>query len=290
MELTMFPVKTMTGHGSHNQPAGTWSDDSSLTFCLAEELLQGYDLHAIGQSFRRWYSQSHWTAHNEVFDIGNSTHEAIERLGVKGMAADLAGGMSEYDNGNGSLMRILPLALYTIDKPLTEGYAIAKAVSSITHAHFRSVMCCSLYLEFAHELIKDASAKSAHKTMIKTAKSFFDQNDFNPKELERFNRVLSPDFAKINKEDIQGSGYVLHSLESSIWCLLNSVDYRTAVLKAVNLGEDTDTTGAITGDLAGLLYGYETIPEDWIITLARKDDIMMLGDKLSQKFAHLPIK
>lgn len=285
-DLEMFPVQEMRGYGSHHQPPGTWSDDSSLTFCLTEELTKGYDLYAIGQSFRKWYYESYWTAHGEVFDIGGTTHNAIERLGIKGMAPELAGGFSEFENGNGSLMRILPLASYTINLPIEERFARAKEVSSITHGHFRSFISCFLYLEFARGLIKGAAPKEAHKALIKTAKGFFEGQDYDYKELGLFDRVLDHGLAKISKEDIRGSGYVIHSLEASIWCLLNSADYKGTVLKAVNLGEDTDTTGAITGGLAGLAYGHKTIPKDWLDTLARKDDILALADKLSLKFAH----
>lgn len=285
-ELAVFPVTEMTGYGSHNQPPGTWSDDSSLTFCLAEELTRGYDLHAIGQSFRQWYFQGHWTAHGTAFDIGNTTYDALERLGIQGMAPDLAGGFSEFDNGNGSLMRILPLAFYTINLPIEERFARAKEVSSMTHAHFRSVMSCFLYLEFAHELMKGASPKEAHSALRTTAGEFFENKGYDKKEFGLFDRVLDSQFAKVSKSSIRGSGYVIHSLEASIWCLLNAASYEEAVLKAVNLGEDTDTTGAITGGLAGLYYGYENIPEAWLTTLARKEDIMELADKLSEKYAH----
>lgn len=285
-ELEIFPVKEMTGYGSHNQPPGTWSDDSSMTFCLAEELTRGYDLHAIGQSFRQWYFQGHWTAHGTAFDIGNTTYDALERLGIQSMAPDLAGGFSEFDNGNGSLMRILPLAFYTINLPIEERFARAKEVSSMTHAHFRSVMSCFLYLELAHELMKGASPKEAHLALIKVAKGFFQGKDYDYKELGQFDRILDSQFAKASKSSIRGSGYVIHSLEASIWCLLNASGYEEAVLKAVNLGEDTDTTGAITGGLAGLYYGYESIPEAWLTALAREEDIMGLADKLSKKYAH----
>ncbi|GAB5522450.1 MAG: ADP-ribosylglycohydrolase family protein [Roseivirga sp.] len=286
-ELAVFPVTGMTGYSSHNQPPGTWSDDSSLTFCLAEELTKGYDLYAIGQSFRKWYYQGHWTAHGTAFDIGNSTYDALERLSIKDMAPDLAGGFSEFDNGNGSLMRILPLAFYTINLPVEERFARAKEVSSITHAHFRSVMSCFLYLEFAQELMKGANPREAHRALIKTAAEFFKNKDYDHKELGRFDRVLDSQFTKVSKGSIRGSGYVLHSLEASIWCLLNTSDYESAVLQAVNLGEDTDTSGAITGGLAGLFYGYESIPKDWLNTLARAEDISALADRLSQKYAQI---
>jgi ADP-ribosylglycohydrolase len=103
-------------------------------------------------------------------------------------------------------------------------------------------------------------------------------------EILIFERLFKQDISSLEKKEIQSSGYVLHTLEASIWCLLTTDDYRTAVLKAVNLGEDTDTTGAVTGGLAGLLYGYETIPENWISQMARKDDIINLADRLEMYY------
>ncbi|MEM1136900.1 MAG: ADP-ribosylglycohydrolase family protein [Bacteroidota bacterium] len=283
-ELKVFPVKDMQGYGTHNQPVGTWSDDSSLTFCLAEELLSGFDLYTIGQSFRRWYYENHWTPHGEVFDIGNSTLNAIERLGIKGIQPELAGGMGENENGNGSLMRILPIAFYVKDLPKENRHEIVKKVSSLTHAHFRSFTSCFIYIELALELMEGYPVSKAFKRMLQKVKSFLKEKDCNPAELKLFERVLSPKLGTALEMDIRGSGYVIHSLEASIWCLLTTRSYEEAVLKAVNLGEDTDTTGAITGGLAGLVYGYNKIPDSWISQLVRRNDIEKLADNLNEKF------
>jgi ADP-ribosylglycohydrolase len=122
-------------------PAGTWSDDSSLAFCLTEALTQEFNLNTIGQNFVKWYHENYWTPHGNVFDIGIATRQAISRL-AKGESPELAGGFDESDNGNGSLMRILPLLFYLLDKPINERYDITKKVSSITHGHIRSVTAC----------------------------------------------------------------------------------------------------------------------------------------------------
>ena len=111
-DLKEHPVADMIGYGMYNQPPGTWSDDSSLAFCLAESLCNGYDLNDIASKFVAWYYDNHWTPHGEVFDVGNATSEAIERLKI-GVAPQKAGSCSEYSNGNGSLMRILPLVFVT---------------------------------------------------------------------------------------------------------------------------------------------------------------------------------
>ncbi len=141
-ELKDNPVIGMTGYGTHNQPEGTFSDDTSLTFCLAEALTHPYDINLIAQNFVKWYTEGFWTAHGEVFDIGNATRQAIYRL-MNGVSPELAGGREASDNGNGSLMRISPLVFYLKDKEISERYELTRQVSSITHAHIR---CHCLFL------------------------------------------------------------------------------------------------------------------------------------------------
>lgn len=115
------------------------------------------------------------------------------------------------------------------------------------------------------------------------ALNFAENQGFNPKEIQLFDRILKNDMSKYPEVEISSGGYVLYSLEASLWCFLNSESYSEAVLKAMNLGEDTDTTGAITGGLAGIYYGFENIPEEWIDVLARKEDIDKLCEKLNDK-------
>ncbi|WP_419869323.1 ADP-ribosylglycohydrolase family protein [Chryseobacterium sp. CT-SW4] len=282
-DLKKNPVKQYLEYMSWNQPKGTWSDDSSLTLCLAEELTKGYDLEKIGKSFVKWYLYGHWTAHGKFFDIGGTTRHSIARL-VKGESARFSGNIFEEDNGNGSLMRILPLAFYLKDeKDIQTLYQTVKEVSSITHGHFRSVFACFIYINFAIQLIKGKNKKEAYASMQKITLKYAEKQLFSPKETELFDKILKNDISGYKEDEINSSGYVLHSLEASLWCFLNSESYSEAVLKAVNLGEDTDTTGAITGGLAGIYYGYDNIPEEWISELVRKDDIKELCNKLENK-------
>jgi ADP-ribosyl-[dinitrogen reductase] hydrolase len=277
--LQRFPITGMTGNGSWNQPLGTWSDDSSLAFCLAESLTKGYDLDDIAQNFINWKQHGYWGAHHKVFDIGGATRFAIDRL-VKGCSPLLSGGMMEDDNGNGALMRIIPLLFIIKDLPVAERYKKIKEVSAITHAHFRSVFSCFIYLEFALQILNGNSMDVAYMNMQQLVKSFAEEHQFNPKELELFNRILIVNIKDEEEKKIYSSGYVLHTLEASLWCLLNTRNYADAVLKAVNLGGDTDTTGCVTGGLAGLLYGNDDIPKGWIRKIARGDDIENLCTRL----------
>ena len=279
-ELARNPATGMVGYGAHHQPAGTWSDDASLAFCLAEAMTQGFDLNTIARNFVKWEEDAYWTPHGHVFDIGNATRTAITRL-QHGVPAESAGGKTEYDNGNGSLMRILPLVFHIKDMPIAERFEQTRKVSAITHGHIRSVIACFYYLEFARHLLQGTDKHAAYSLLKTEIPHFLKDLSTDPSELARFARLLNGDIQHLEEDEIQSSGYVVHTLEASIWCLLTTETYSEAVLKAVNLGEDTDTTAAVTGGLAGLLYGYQQIPAAWIEPLARKEEIDNLCERLA---------
>ncbi|UYQ94712.1 ADP-ribosylglycohydrolase family protein [Chitinophaga horti] len=281
--LKSNPVTDMRAFGTHRQPAGTFSDDGSLTFCLAASMAEGFSLEDTAQRFIQWSRNGYWAAHGEVFDIGNTTRIAIDRL-ARGIQPDLAGGFGSEDNGNGSLMRILPLVFHIRHLPVEERYALTKQVSAITHGHIRSVIACFYYLEFARQLLDGVDKFQAYKRVEDIVKSYLQQLRINQEEVKIFSRLLNEEIWHIPEIAIQSGGYVVHSLEASIWCLLNNDNFSDTVLQAVNLGSDTDTTGAIAGGLAGLLYGFEAIPSDWVNAMARKDDIMALAEQLAVRY------
>ena len=278
-DLKENPVTEMQEYGTYDEPKGTWSDDTSLTLCLAESIAEGLDLQKLANKFIAWKNDNYWTPNGWVFDIGIGTRIAIENLET-GIDPELAGGNSENDNGNGSLMRILPLIVHTKNLPIDERFEITKKVSSLTHRHIRSVIACFYYLEFAKQIIEGIDKFEIYQNLKTTVADFLFQNQTDEQEIQNFNRLLNENIFEFPEDQIRSSGYVVHSLEASIWCLLTTSNYKDAVLKAVNLGEDTDTTAAITGGLAGLLYGVEGIPIEWINVLARKNDI----DELIEKF------
>jgi len=281
-QIKINPVTDMIGYGTYNLPPGTWSDDSSLSFCLAEALTHDFDLNTIAQNFIKWYTKNYWTARGEVFDVGRATRYAIINL-IKGVRPDIAGGYDASSNGNGSLMRIAPLLFYIADKPINERYEICRQVSSITHGHIRSVVACFYYLEFARLLLNSKDKFDIYLNLKTTVKEYLYKQSIDKTELQLFDRILNENVFELNEADINSSGYVLHTLEASLWCLLTTNNYADAVLKAVNLGDDTDTTAAVTGGLAGLLYGYESIPDNWIHQLARKEDIEDLAIRMEEK-------
>jgi ADP-ribosylglycohydrolase len=225
-----------------------------------------------------------------VFDVGAATRDAIHRL-RSGVQPLVAGGDSENDNGNGSLMRIAPLVIYIYKMPINERFGITKDISSITHRHIRSVLACFYYLEFMRNILLGNSKEEAFTLIAEEFVKYTRSLKIRNKELVHFERLCSLSFLEIPNSEIKSSGYVIHTLEAAIWCFMNSESYSETVLKAVNLGDDTDTNAAVAGGLAGLYYGYENIPQEWIDQLARKEDIeelvFRLGTQLIKKKSHI---
>jgi len=279
-ERSLDPVVGLRGWGTWNQPPGTWSDDSSLTLCLVAAIAEagGADRFALGpiaHNFCAWYTEGLWTARGTMFDVGNATAQSIQQL-RSGCEPQLAGGTSERSNGNGSLMRILPMAFL---RSWFAGEVLldwVHGVSRITHGHARSQMACGLYVWIALGLLDGRSPREAYQWAIQTLEPVYRPHP----EAAQFDRLWRGDLDRCPINDIRGSGYVVDALEAALWCLLTTDGYAAAVLRAVNLGEDTDTTAAIAGGLAGLAYGVSAIPADWRAELARESEIMALGDRL----------
>lgn len=285
------PVTNMTGYGTHNQPAGTWSDDSSMVIATMEWLGEIQDNQPdyalLMDKFSNWFMYGDYTPYEEVFDCGISTSRAIINYG-KGMEPLECGGKSEWENGNGSLMRILPAALYWAKELTTDDMEDKEFIynlSALTHGHLRSKMGCLIY----SKLIADLLCNTAQNKMeiveksIDICKKYFDCLDDEEVtvEKEKYARLWNvPAFISLGEDDIKSSGYVVDTLEAAIWCFLNTDNYKDCVLKAVNFGEDTDTVGAVVGGLAGLYYGMEEIPEEWINLLPKKDWIVELIEKM----------
>ena len=276
-EIKNNPVTCMCGYGTHNQSAGTWSDDTSLTLALIDSIVQkrGLDYADIMGRFCEWYMYGEYTARGEVFDVGNSTSSSIMNYG-HGINPLECGGSAEYENGNGSLMRILPIAYYLsaiIDRTLDGMMNVVHNVSSLTHRHPISLIGCGIYVNIAVKMLtSDLSLYSCIEQGVKEAFEYYEceMPDYIGKYV-RIEDIL--EFSNISEYDIQSSGYIVDTLEAALWCLIKTASYEECVLKAVNLGEDTDTVGAVAGGLAGIYYGAETIPKKWLDVIAKKQYI-----------------
>ena len=275
------PVTTMEGLDQFNIPAGTWSDNTSLSFCLAESLCNGYDLNDIINKFTKWMYEDYWTPANETFDINYINYFATVNLRNNG-SPHVTGIDNKRGNRDGSLMRILPLVPYILNMEEENRFRIIKEISSLTYRHSGSILACIALCEFAIQYINLQLVEEAYQAMQQTILQLLKKEMFIEEDIP-FKRLVGlsyEEFKAIELKDIHSTEYVIDTLEASLWCIFNTTNYKDAVLKAVNLGDDTDTVGAITGGLAGIIYGYDTIPSEWLEVLAKKDDIIELADKL----------
>ena len=265
--LEIDPVTDMREYGTYNQPKGTWSDDSSMTIATMASIVnkQNIDYDDIMNEFCEWFENDKY-CQDYRFDSGNTTRRGLYRF-KEGVDALKCGGSEVHDNGNGSLMRILPLAFIPdID------YETVENVSGLTHAHDRSKIACVLYIEIAKSMIKNDLTIDEHvKNSCDKIKEYYKENE----EIGHFQRIFDDDWTG----EIRSGGYVIDSLESTIYCLKNTCSYKEAVLNAVNLGGDTDTTAAICGGLAGIYYGFDAIPIDWMNSIAYLDKVIELCER-----------
>ncbi|MDY3957784.1 MAG: ADP-ribosylglycohydrolase family protein [Allisonella histaminiformans] len=226
-------------------PAGTWSDDTSLTLATVDSLLtcEGVDIPDMRARFEDWLENGTYTPDGQVFDQGFTTVHALTQG---------HGCTNEQSNGNGSLMRILPLAFVQnlSDEQIAQ-------VSGITHAHPLSVEACTVYVHAAQLILDGFSLTEALETASLSSEIF----------------SYLADISSRKRNEIHSTGYVKDSLEASFWCLLTTDNFRDALIRAVNLGDDTDTIGAITGGMAGLAYGMESVPDSWMNALRKKEII-----------------
>ena len=281
-ELLDNPVTKMIGNGTYDVPEGTWSDDTSMLIATIDSINAkcDFDVKDIADKFLLWKNHADYTANKEVFDIGNTTKSALEEY-EKNREEDPTkfGLTSEYSNGNGSLMRIIPLAYYAVEKKLKdfEVLELVKKLSYITHAHEISIMGCYIYVRLVMFLLNGKDKYSAY-SMTKCV----DYTMFSEETQQVYSRLIKEDISKLVVNDIKSTGYVVDSLEAAIWVMLKSESFTEAIIGAVNLGDDTDTIGALTGALAGIIYGYDAIPESWLEKIARKDYLLDIFEEFSE--------
>ena len=270
------PVKGMESGGVYDMPEGTWTDDSSMALAALDSIreLSEVDLEDIMQSFVDWYEDGEYTPFGEAFDIGNTCSTAIEKF-EKEQDPMTCGGTSERSNGNGSLMRIMPACLYAYDRKLSveEAVKTVHEVGGLTHNHLRAKIACGLYYFCVKEILKgEDSLRKRLQKGLDDGFAFYERDIVNRVELSYYGRLRDlEEFAVVPEEGIKTTGYVVDSLEAALWSLIRTDNFRDCLLTAVNLGDDSDTVGAIAGGLAALYYGYEGIPEDWLAVIKRRE-------------------
>lgn len=248
-KLINKPVTSMLGYGSHDVEAGVYNE---------------------------------YTATNKIFDIGMTTKYALIKYFNNKIDATMCGGTNINENGNGSLMRMLPIALYCFYKNIkddNEIFTLVKNSSSITHAHDISILGCYIYVRYVISLLETKNKISSYNFIKKLDYSMF----IEEVKLE-YSRILFSDISTLNINDVNSSGYVVDTLEAVFWIILNCSNYNESIIGAINLGGDTDTIGAITGSIAGILYGYDNISKRWISKLKNKDYIDEIIIKFENTF------
>jgi ADP-ribosylglycohydrolase len=232
------------------------------------------------ENFVAWVSRDEYTPTGEVFDMGRTCLTAIRNyLKTDGKPALECGLDEDFSNGNGSLMRIHPVAFYLYHKgyEISEALEIIHKVSSITHAHERSKVACGIYTLVLWELLKNPNKLSVYEGLKKVSDFYASSSEFEIYKNRLIDRIGNLETMSSNKaverNEIRSTGYVVDTLEAAIWCVLTTKDYKECVLRAVNLGEDTDTVAAVAGGLAGVLYGYDAIPREWLGQIKKLDYI-----------------
>lgn len=276
------PVTEMEAGGVYNMPKGTWSDDSSMALATLDSLYEkdGIDLEDIMDRFVSWLINSKYTPEHITFDQGNTCVHAIMEY-MRNKDVKTCARTDVKANGNGALMRILPVCLYYYERQkricTSEDEAIQTIhnVGALTHNHIRSHMCLGLYYFMVKHVINDKNSGKKLITILQEAidegVKYYRQDLRNFTVLSYLGRLFDlREFEKRQEEEIRSSGYVIDSIEAAVWCLLKTASYRDAMILAVNLGDDTDTVAAIAGGLAGLFYGYESIPDEWLSEIKRR--------------------
>lgn len=280
-KLLLNPVTEMLEYGTHNMPKGCWSDDTSMTLATMDSIIKCKEINTndMADKFIKWYRNGEYTATGIMFDIGTTTQQALVKYQRGIDIASKCGGEREYDNGNGSLMRMLPIAYYCYLKGLedTEILKIVKEVSSITHRHPISILGCYIYVRLAIELLKGKGLLQAYQEIKKLDYSYFTEDT-----IYKYERILNNDIGLYNINEISSNGYIVSTLEAVIWTLINSKSFNETIIKAINLGEDTDTVGACVGGLAGIYYGIENINQKWKDNILRYDYIINMCNEFEK--------
>jgi ADP-ribosyl-[dinitrogen reductase] hydrolase len=264
---SFVPLTDMIGGGPFGLAPGKWTDDTSMALCLAESLLNKNGLDAADQMGRylNWWQWGYLSSTGDCFDIGMTVRQALQKFQATG--DPVAGSTDPQTAGNGSLMRLAPVALFYY--PNIEQVLDACANSSrTTHGASEAVQCCMLLgLLLARVLAGDS------KTLLQSYRSPI----FNEPKVSG---IAAGTYLGKSRKDISGSGYSVASLEAALWCFHHTDTFESAILEAANLGDDADTTAAIVGQIAGAYYGVNLIPKHWLDMLHMRSDIEAIAEAL----------
>ncbi len=269
------PIDNVVGGGPFGLKPGQWTDDTSMALCLAESLIEkgGFDAKDQMQRYVRWYRTGYMSSTGECFDIGNTVRCALQRF--ENDSNPFAGSTDPAAGGNGSLMRLAPVALAFAGDP-EQAIHYAGESSRTTHGAYEPIDACRYYAGLIGGACQGCSKDELLSSYFSPVDAYWQRNKLSP----RIGQIAAGSFKKKQPPEIIGGGYVVHALEAALWAFWNTDSFKEGVLRAVNLGNDADTTGAIYGQLAGAFYGVEEIPKRWRKKLAMCELIIEIADQL----------
>lgn len=265
-----FPgVVDMTGGGPFNLLPGQWTDDTSMALCLAISLISRKSFDPVDQMDRYWdwYQNGYLSSTGKCFDIGNTVSSALHRY--KRTGDPFSGSTAPIMAGNGSLMRLAPIPLqYFPDLERTLHFAGES--SRTTHGARECIDACRLFAEMLFRALSGSSRDDVlfHTTVEPVFSSI--------------KNIAGGGYRQKDISQIEGTGYVVKSLEAALWCFYKTSTFEAAILQAANLGDDADTTAAICGQIAGAYYGEANIPVKWLERLHMRDEISYIAEQLSE--------
>lgn len=278
---TFEPVKDIVGGGIHKLKAGEWTDDTSMAMCLAESLLEmkGFDAKDQMTRYLRWWREGYWSATGKCFDIGGTVNSALARFERSG--EPFSGQTDPNTAGNGSLMRLAPVALYfAADRD--KAIEMAAESSRTTHATAEAVDACRYFAA----LLLDALNGATKEALLHGHHGGLPGGELAPRVAAvaagsyRSKRAPRGDENFDETKHVNNTGYVIHTLEAALWAFDEFDSFRDGCIAAANLGGDADTIAAVYGQLAGAFWGEEAIPAEWRKKLVRHDDIVAIADRL----------
>jgi ADP-ribosyl-[dinitrogen reductase] hydrolase len=262
------PVTDMTGGGPFGLRPGAWTDDTSMALCLATSLLEknGFDAEDQMERYWRWYQKGYLSSTGKCFDIGTTTLNALENF--HSLGNPFSGSTDPRSAGNGSIMRLAPVVmLYYPDLEAILHYSVKS--SRTTHAALECLEACQL---LGGIIFRALQGQNKRDVLVEK-----DLLQFTSEELKE---IAYGDYFEKAETQILGTGYVVRSLEAALWCFWTTESYEEAILKAVNLGDDSDTTAAVCGQVAGAFYGETGIPTHWLEKLVMREEIAALAEGL----------
>lgn len=257
--LIKNPVLEMTSYGTHNVKAGSWSSNTSLTLATMESIVKkkGIDYHDLMKNYLSYYKNHKYLSCERSFGLSRSLKNSLKEYQKN---KKLFNYINNQNTENSSLKRCLPIAFYTFYKKYTNDqiYLLIKDFSSLTHPNETVILGCYIYTKYIHFLLEDITKKEAYLKLKK-----LDLHYFSKETINLYHNIITNNISDTNLKDISTSDYIVDTMETSLWIILNTDTFSQALVGAINLGGDTASIGAITGSIAGLIYNEDEIPNRW---------------------------